>query len=118
MRFKLDENLPIEVALLLEEYGHSAETVYSEGIQGCPDAALAMHCQQEQRILLTSDIDFSSIINYPPGTLDGIIVFRLVNQSKISIMETTERLVKRIDSFGSGELWIVEENKIRVRKNN
>ncbi|WP_338834811.1 hypothetical protein MHLNE_11180 [Moorella humiferrea] len=40
LRFKIDENLPIEIADLLREAGYEAETVWSEQIQGFSDIEL------------------------------------------------------------------------------
>ncbi|MHB8618329.1 MAG: DUF5615 family PIN-like protein [Chloroflexota bacterium] len=34
MKFKVDENLPREVADILENAGHDAETVHTEHLQG------------------------------------------------------------------------------------
>jgi hypothetical protein len=37
MRFKIDENLPIDAAELLAAAGHDAHTVLQEGLGGNPD---------------------------------------------------------------------------------
>lgn len=34
MRFKIDEDLPTDVAFLLRSAGHEAETVHEEGMTG------------------------------------------------------------------------------------
>ena len=41
MKFKVDENLPIEVRAILTEAGHDAETVADEALIGAPDPKLA-----------------------------------------------------------------------------
>jgi predicted nuclease of predicted toxin-antitoxin system len=38
MRFKVDENLPVEVAALLTDRGHDAATVRAQGLAGASDA--------------------------------------------------------------------------------
>jgi len=50
MRFKLDENLPVEVASLLEDAGHDAHTVNHEKLCGAPDSKIAEVCRQEQPV--------------------------------------------------------------------
>jgi hypothetical protein len=40
MKFKIDENLPAEIAIDLASAGHNAETIFDEGHAGCM-AALA-----------------------------------------------------------------------------
>ena len=53
MRFKVDENLPREVAQLLQQAGHDATSVLAQHLGGSPDTAIAAVCQQERRVLLT-----------------------------------------------------------------
>jgi predicted nuclease of predicted toxin-antitoxin system len=44
MRFKIDENLPIEVAEALRQVGHDAATVLEQQHGGSADAQLATLC--------------------------------------------------------------------------
>ena len=65
MRFKVDENLPVEVAEMLRQVGHDAATVLEQHLGGSDDAQLAALCQLESRIFVTLDMDFSDIRSYP-----------------------------------------------------
>jgi predicted nuclease of predicted toxin-antitoxin system len=58
MRFKIDENLPVEVAESLRQAGHDAATVLDQQYGGSADIHLAALCQRECRILVTLDMDF------------------------------------------------------------
>ena len=69
MRFKVDENLPIDVAIVLRQWAHDAVTVLEQGLGGSDDASLATHCRHEGRILVTLDMDFSDIRSYPLPSL-------------------------------------------------
>ena len=40
MRFKLDENLPVELAAEMRGMGHDTDTVADEGLCGEPDPAV------------------------------------------------------------------------------
>lgn len=40
MKFKIDENLPVEFAELLRPHGYNAETVKEENLCGKPDEIL------------------------------------------------------------------------------
>ena len=66
MKFKIDENLPIEFADLLKNEGYDASTIYSEDLKGAEDPIVITVCQQEQRVLVTLDLDFADIQAYPP----------------------------------------------------
>jgi len=37
LKFKIDENLPIEAANIFTKSGYDAETVFYEGLKGSPD---------------------------------------------------------------------------------
>jgi predicted nuclease of predicted toxin-antitoxin system len=116
-KFKVDENLPVEVTVMLRQGGHDALSVFDEDLGGAFDSSLASICLSEQRTLLTLDIDFADIRVYPPSEYFGIIVLRLIRQDKPHIMEIVRRLLEPISNEQlSSRLWIVEERKIRVRK--
>ncbi|MFN5965656.1 MAG: DUF5615 family PIN-like protein, partial [Pseudanabaena sp.] len=53
MKFKIDENLPIEFAELLQKEGYDASTIYSESLKGAKDPVVIDVCKQEQRVLIT-----------------------------------------------------------------
>lgn len=40
MKFKIDENLPIELADLLQNEGYDASTIYSESLKGAKDTTV------------------------------------------------------------------------------
>ena len=67
MRLKVDENLPEEVAEVLRQEGHDADTVADEGLTGADDAELLDRCIIEKRSLFTLDLDFANTRAYPPG---------------------------------------------------
>jgi hypothetical protein len=52
-------------------------TAAEEELGGRPDGDVARRCQEEQRALVTLDLDFSSIRSYPPEDYAGIIVLRV-----------------------------------------
>jgi predicted nuclease of predicted toxin-antitoxin system len=64
MRFKVDENLPVEVVQLLCEAGQEATTVLDQHLGGSRDATVATICYQEWRALVTLDRDFAAIRTY------------------------------------------------------
>ena len=55
MRFKVDENLPVEVSAWLRAAGHYALTVPDQHLGGSTDLTIASICQQEARALVTLD---------------------------------------------------------------
>src|ERR1035438_145478 len=83
MKFKVDENLPIEVAVALREAGHDAMSVVDQGLGGRADASVAEVCRREGRSLVTLDVDFANVQAYPPRDYAGLLVLRL--QATLSV---------------------------------
>ncbi len=116
MKFKTDENLPIEAAEVLRRAGHDAVTVLEEHLSGSVDPIVASTCQQEERALITLDTDFTDIRAYPPEQFSGLIVLRLRWQDKCHVLETLEHLLPVFSSEPlEHHLWIVEETRVRIR---
>ena len=116
MKFKIDENLPVEVAELLRQAGYGATTVYDQNLGGKADAEIASVCQEEERALVTLDTDFADIRAYPPAEYSGFIVLRLKRQDKPYVLELFTRLTAMLTAEPlAGHLWIVEEGRVRVR---
>ena len=116
MKFKLDENLPIEAADLLRQAGFDAFTVTEQQLGGAGDPSLFATCQREQRTLLTFDADFADIRSYPPESHAGVIVLRLFRQDIPHLLQALSRLVPLLRTEATlGHLWIVEEHRVRIR---
>jgi predicted nuclease of predicted toxin-antitoxin system len=68
VKFKIDENLPVEAAAILVSAGFAADTIDDEGLSGAEDSVVITRTRFENRILVTLDLDFASIQAYPAGT--------------------------------------------------
>ena len=116
MLFKVDENLPVQLAELLSDLGHDAKTIHDQRLQGVNDLVLLEKCDNEKRTLVTLDIDFSDIRTYPPRDHQGIILLRVGNQSRGHVLEVFRRMLPLIAQEPIiGRLWIVEETTVRIR---
>lgn len=120
MQFKIDENLPIEIAELLINAGHDAKTINDQQLQGTRDPFLINVCKSENRVLVTLDTDFSDIRTYPPQDFSGIIVLRVGSQAKHHVIKVFQGIVPLLEREPLNQhLWIAEETKVRIRgKNN
>lgn len=116
MKIKLDENMPVALADMLRGAGHDVETVTDENLSGKDDITILKKATEEDRILMTFDLDFADIREYPLGTHAGIVVFRVNDQRWAVFKESAERLMdsKRLENMNHG-LAVVDENRIRIR---
>jgi len=116
MKFKVDENLPGEVAELLRSEKHEAATVIDERLGGKDDSTITDACRREGLILVTLDLDFGDARTYPPDQSPGCIILRLRNQSKQHILAAVRQAMSLMDIEPlEHRLWIVEEGRVRIR---
>lgn len=116
MRFKIDENLPIEAASVFQQAGHDAQTVLQQQLGGAPDHTITQVCQREGYALVTLDTDFGDIRAYPPEEFHGIIVLHLQRPVTSNVITHLERLVPILTREPlEGHLWIAEEGRLRIR---
>jgi predicted nuclease of predicted toxin-antitoxin system len=117
MKFKVDENLPVEVAELLRDAGHDAITIHDEELVGADDDEIAPVFAKEERAFMTFDLGFADIRSYPPSEYLGLIVFRLKRQDKLHVLDVCKHLLTTIGREQLTRcLWIVEEDRVRIRR--
>lgn len=115
-RFKVDENLPEDVVQILTQAGHDASSVIKQNLQGCADDTISNVCRDEDRALITLDLDFADIRRYPPEEFPGIIVIRASQQDRPSLINILRRMLPVFDGEKlASNLWIVDETGVRVR---
>ena len=117
MKFKLDENLPLQIATAIRARMHDIETVGEEGLTGRADADIWQAAQREGRILITQDLDFSDTRKFQPGTHHGIVLIRLQSPSRRNLILRTIELFEAEDVSGwAGCFVVVTDRKIRVKR--
>ncbi|MBL8825638.1 MAG: DUF5615 family PIN-like protein [Planctomycetaceae bacterium] len=116
LKFKVDENLPIEVAVQLRDAGFDAMMVVDQQLGGCRDPIVAEICRREARAIVTLDLDFADIRTYPPADYPGIVVLRLARVDKHRVCAAISSLLPLLERETlEGKLWIVDEASVRIR---
>ncbi|MGE3771786.1 MAG: DUF5615 family PIN-like protein [Gammaproteobacteria bacterium] len=116
-RFKLDENPPRDAEVLLRQRGHDVHTVLDEQLAGNPDPRVFAAAQEEERILVTLDLDFSDIRVYLPASHAGIWILRPHVQSIENTLSLLRSALLIIESEPArGRLWIIEPERVRIRE--
>ena len=114
MKFKLDENMPGDLAVLLRTQGHDAMGVVEQGLAGEDDPPVLERAASEDRILMTFDLDFADDRHYRPGTHAGIIVFRLRDQTAVfSHFVAAWLLLMKYEFAGNGPKTRKKANRSR-----
>jgi predicted nuclease of predicted toxin-antitoxin system len=116
MRYKTDENLPVEVTALLRQHQHDAVSVQDQQMAGQGDPQVARVCQGEGRAFVTCDLDFADIRAYPPEDYHGIIVLRPAVQAVSSLLRLMNRALPLIDAELLDRcIWVVDDHRVRIR---
>ena len=106
MLFIADANVFVPMVEGLRHMGHDVFDVKERDL-----------AQNQRRILITMDKDFSSILLYPPGEHYGIIVVKLY---RLKVAEATKLFIDAINDIKpediSGNLVIIDRGKTRIRK--
>ena len=116
MKFKIDENLPSEIADDLRAAGHEADTVSDEGLAGSADSVILSRIQCEGRAILTLDKGIADIRVYPPNQFAGIILLRPGTDGRRALLALLRQHLPTLLQFNlAGRLFVVTDKGIRVR---
>jgi predicted nuclease of predicted toxin-antitoxin system len=117
MNIKLDENLPVQLAILLKNIGHDVHTAHEEQLVGHADSEIWAAAQSESRFLITQDMDFSDTRRFTPGTHHGLLLVRLRSPNRRNLSERIQELFRSEDVVHwVGCFVVATERKIRVLK--
>jgi predicted nuclease of predicted toxin-antitoxin system len=97
MKLKLDENLSLHLKPVLIELGHDVLTATDENLLSHSDTEIAQAAKEEQRMLMTLDVEFADLRKYPPGSHPGVILFRPRSLSPLSVNAFITDFVRRTD---------------------
>lgn len=117
-RFVVDEALPRSLADAMRKSGHEVIHVRDIGMQGASDVAVYDYAQRQEAILVTPDLEFGDIRNFPPGTHCGIVLLRM--PKVVTAAWLAKEVARLIGGLGEvdlrGNLVIVEPGHVRIRK--
>ena len=118
MQFLVDEDLPRSIHALIQRYDHTSRDVRDIGLRGAKDFQIAVYARGNGLCLLTGDLDFSNIQNYPPGDYAGIVVLRVPKTATASfILNLLESFLQQKDLVTQmpGKMAVVELGRVRIR---
>lgn len=115
MKIKLDENLPVRLAIELARLGHDVDTVITEGLASRPDDIIWRAAQAERRFLITQDLDFSDIRSFRPGTHSGLLLVRLREPGANALLKAVGAIATEIEQW-QGCFVVLTDHKVRVKR--
>lgn len=117
MRFLVDENLSRRLAAMLGAAGHDAVHVTELGMSSASDLAILEAGRSQQRVILSSDTDFGTLLAGMRASAPSTILVRRVSNRRVEelaslILANLEDLIEHLDN---GAVVVIEESRIRVR---
>jgi predicted nuclease of predicted toxin-antitoxin system len=116
--FLVDEDMPRSTAHALKAAGYSVADVRDVGLRSRPDSAVFVYAQSAGAIIVTGDLGFASILNFPPAGHAGIIVVRLPN--KMTSNEVNSQIIRALTELEGEDLRgcvvVVEPGRTRLHR--
>ena len=117
MRFLTDANVFVPMVDGLRILGHDVFDIKEQKFNDLDDSEIYDLAQRLNRIIISMDKDFSSILLYPPGEHQGIIVAKLY---RLSVADATKKFIESFKTLNfndiKGNIVIIDKKKVRVRR--
>lgn len=117
MRFLADMGVASSTVQALRDRGHDASHLQEAGLGRLPDDAILEKARQENRAVLTFDLEFGDLLAAGLRDRPSVLIFRLRNQTPASV---TPRLIEVLSethqALEAGAVIIVEETRYRIRR--
>jgi predicted nuclease of predicted toxin-antitoxin system len=117
VNFLADMGISPRVVDELRRKGHDAVHLAEQGLHRMSDAEILQKARQENRILLTHDLDFGELLAAGGGSLPSVIIFRLKDMRAANVSQHLFSIIKQqSESLNKGAVLSVTEQKVRIRK--
>jgi predicted nuclease of predicted toxin-antitoxin system len=115
IRLLADENIPLETIRALRSDGHDVFSA-SESAQGASDNAHIARAIEEDRLILTFDLDFGLLAAtaFPKPTA-GVLLLRLAPQNPDEVTTLVQALLARPEIVWRRQLSIADRVHLRQR---
>lgn len=110
MRFATDENIPPALVIALRALGHDVRDFRDEG-PGASDVDLLRRARADERVMVTRDKDFGTLVYRQRARTAGVILLRLPWGESVA-----QLVAARIDAGGEGwrrQFSVIEAARVR-----
>jgi predicted nuclease of predicted toxin-antitoxin system len=116
MNFLADMGISPRVVEELRRKGYDSIHLLDEGLHRMTDGGILEKARQENRVLLTHDLDFGELLAASGGNLPSVIIFRLKDMRAANINRHLFSIInQQSKSLNKGAVLSVTEQKVRIR---
>jgi predicted nuclease of predicted toxin-antitoxin system len=92
-------------------------TFAKKGLQRLPDDEILHKANQEQRVVLTFDLDFGELLAAGGRMTPSVVLFRMRNQTPAAVTPKLFRVLETCrTALQTGAIVVVEDHGYRVRR--
>ena len=114
MKFLLDMGISPETGFYLTRLGHDVVHLIDEGMVRASDFQIMDKALNEERIILTHDLDFGRMLAFSGERLPSVVTFRLTNMRPENVNQFCKTIIDRFsDVMAKGAILSVGDKKVR-----
>lgn len=116
IRFLLDMGIAQSTGQFLRSLGHDVVHLREQGLERLTDDRIVAKANEQDRVIVTHDLDFGRIVALSGGAVPSIVTLRLGDMTPVRVNVVLRTAVtEAAESLERGALVTITDRGIRIR---